>query len=262
MTNDRQSKLLLLLLSRGQVSVHEIATALDASPATVRRDLADLEKSGQIDRLHGSARIATGSKKELAFSAREDNQIAAKRAIAQAAAALVRPNEAILLDAGTTVLQLARHIKSNTVPVNVFTNGLAIAQELAHAAHVNVTLIGGRVRSENLSMVGPAAVSMLGGLWFDRVFLGVSAIDAQGRISSLDADEAETNAQMVRRSGELVVLADHTKFDTRTTHAVTTLGAGDRLISDAPPKGAFAAYLDTAGVAFTQSTPLPALAYA
>jgi DeoR family fructose operon transcriptional repressor len=253
MSEDRQSKLLLLLLSQGQMSVHDIATSLDASPATVRRDLSDLEQVGQIERLHGSARIATGSQKELAFSAREDNQITAKRAIANAAAALIQPNEAIFLDAGTTVLQLARHIKSKAMPLNVFTNGLVIAQELAHVAHVNVTLIGGRVRSENLSMVGSAAIAMLGGLWFDRLFLGASAIDAEGHITSLDADEAATNAQMVNRSASMVVLADSTKFNKRITHTVTKLTEGNLLISDAKPTGAFATYLTQSRVSFTQS---------
>lgn len=253
MTEDRQSKLLLLLLSQGQMSVQGIAAALSASPATVRRDLSDLEKTGQIERLHGSARIATASQTELAFSAREHNQIAAKRAIASTAALLIQPNDAVFLDAGTTVLQLARHIKSNGMPVNVFTNGLVIAQELAHAAHVNVTLVGGRVRAENLSMVGPAAIAMLDGLWFDRLFLGASAIDAEGHVTSIDAEEAATNAHMVRRSASLVVLADRTKFDTRITHAVIKLNKGDHLISDTQPTGPFASYLAAAQVGFTLS---------
>lgn len=253
MTEDRQSRLLLLLLSQGQMSVNGIAAALDASPATVRRDLSDLEQSGQIERLHGAARIAAGSQKELAFSAREDDQIAAKRAIASAAATLIHPNDAVFLDAGTTVLQLARHIKSNAMPVSVFTNGLVIAQELAHASHVTVTLIGGRMRSENLSMVGPAAIAMLRDLWFDRLFLGASAIDAAGHITSIDADEAATNAQMVARSAALVVLADSAKFNRRITHAVTQLSEGNLLISDAAPTGAFGAYLEAANVSFTKS---------
>jgi DeoR family fructose operon transcriptional repressor len=253
MSENRQSKLLLLLLSQGQMSVHDIATSLDASPATVRRDLSELEQLGQIERLHGSARIATGSQKELAFSAREDNQITAKRAIASTAATLIQPHEAIFLDAGTTVLQLARHIRSNAMPINVFTNGLVIAQELAHVAHVNVTLIGGRVRSENLSIVGSAAIAMLGGLWFDRLFLGASAIDDEGHITSLDADEAATNAHMVQRSASLVVLADSTKFQKRITHTVTKMTEGNLLISDGRPTGAFAACLSQAGVSFIQS---------
>lgn len=250
MSEDRHSKLLLLLLSQGQTSVHDIATALVASPATVRRDLMELEQLGQIERLHGSARIATGSQKELAFAAREVNHIAAKRAIASTAARLIKPNEAIFLDAGTTVLQLARHIRSMAIPVNVFTNGLVLAQELAHVSDVTVSLIGGRVRPENLSLVGPAATAMLDGLWFDRLFLGASAIDAGGTITSLDADEAATNAQMVRRSASVTVLADGSKFDRRITHSVATLGEGDLLISDAHPVGAFADVLKEKGVAF------------
>ena len=251
MTEDRQSKMLLLLLAQGQMSVHDIATALDASPATVRRDLSDLEQSGQVERLHGAARIAKGSQKELAFSARENTQIAAKRAIANTAAQLIQPNEAIFLDAGTTVLQLARHIKSNPVPVQVFTNGLVIAQELAHVPHANVTLIGGRLRSENLSMVGPAAVAMLEGLWFDRLFLGASAIDAEGHITSIEADEAATNAKMIERSASLVVLADSTKLNRRITHRVAQLGEGDLLISDASSTDALRSFLEAEKVSFS-----------
>lgn len=253
MSDDRQSKLLLLLLSNGQMSVQEIVKSLDSSPATVRRDLSDLEASGQIERLHGSARIATGSQRELAFSARESNQLSAKRSIASAAARFVEPNGAIFLDAGTTVLQLARHIKSMSLPVKVFTNGLAIAHELAHAAHVDVTLIGGRVRSENLSVVGAPAIEMLGSLWFDRLFLGASAIDAEGCITSIDAEEAASNAQMVKRSQSLVVLADQTKLDKRMTHAVGKLGEGDTLISDSAPSDPLATYLDEARISFVQS---------
>lgn len=248
MSDDRHSKLLLLLLSRGETSVHDIAASLGASSATVRRDLLELEQTGQVERTHGAARVATGSRKELAFSAREQSNIEAKRAIAHYAVELIEPSESIFLDAGTTVLQLARYIRSLGKAANVFTNGLVIAQELAHVESLSVTLIGGRVRPENLSMVGPAAIGMLNGLWFDRLFLGASAIDASGVITSIDAEEAAINAQMIARSACLVVLADASKFDRRSTYAVSTLKQGDVLISDGKPKGALADQLRRSGV--------------
>ncbi len=250
MSGDRHSQLLLLLLSQGQTSVHEIAAGLNASLATVRRDLLELEHLGQVERLHGAARIATGSHQELAFAARERDQIAAKRAIASSAARLIQPNETVFLDAGTTVLQLARHIKSRSDPIKVFTNGLVIAQELAHVSNITVTLIGGRVRPENLSMVGPAAIAMLDGLWFDRLFLGASAIDADGYVTSLDQDEAATNARTVQRSAAVVVLADSSKFNKRITHTVARLTKGCALISNAAPTGRFAQVLEKSGATF------------
>ncbi|MEP3294903.1 MAG: DeoR/GlpR family DNA-binding transcription regulator [Pseudoruegeria sp.] len=248
MPDNRHSKLLMLLLSQGQMSVQDISASLKASLATVRRDLLELERLGHIERLHGSARIATGSHRELAFSAREQNQIAAKRAIASQAAKLIQPNESVFLDAGTTVLQLARHIRSIEMPINVFTNGLVIAQELAHVSNVSVTLIGGRVRAENQSMVGPAAISMLEGLWFDWLFLGATSIDDKGNLTSVDADEAATNAQMIKRCKELVVLADTSKFGRKSTFAVDRLKQGDLLITNAAPEGKFAQYLKSTGV--------------
>ncbi len=235
--------------------MNDIADVLGASLATVRRDLMELEEQGQVERTHGAARIATGSHKELAFAARQVNQIIGKRAIARAAAHLISPNETVFLDAGTTVLQLALHIRSIGMPANVFTNSLVIAQELAHAPDIDVTLIGGRLRSENLSMVGPAAVAMLEGLWFDKLFLGASAIDSKGRITSLDADEATTNAQMVKCSAAKIVLADSTKFEKRITHTVTGLVKGDLLISDKAPSTVFANNLAQAGAMFSLAEP-------
>jgi DeoR family transcriptional regulator of aga operon len=251
MTTERHSDLLLLLLAKGKTSVQDIAAALGASPATVRRDLIELEVMGRVERSHGAARIATGSQKELAFSAREHDQIDAKRAIALEAAQYIQPNETLFLDAGTTVLQLARHIRGIAMPVKVFTNGLAVAQELAHVAGIETTLIGGRVRPENLSMVGPAAIAMIEGLWFNRLFLGATAIDCDGWLTSLDAAEAQINAQMVRRSASVTVMADGSKFRQRVTYGVTRLSKGQRLISDVHPTGALAKNLLRLGVNFT-----------
>ncbi|MEY8140888.1 DeoR/GlpR family DNA-binding transcription regulator [Falsihalocynthiibacter sp. CO-5D18] len=250
MTTDRHSDLLLLLLAKGQTSVQDIATSLGASLATVRRDLIELEQIGKIERRHGSARIATGAHKELAFSAREQAQIEAKRSIAYVAAQEIQPDETLFLDASTTVLQLVPHIRNLNAPIKVFTNGLVAAQELAHIPHVDLTLIGGRVRAENLSMVGAAAIAMMEGLWFDRLFLGATAIDDEGRLTSLESEEAAMNAQMIKHSANVTVLADRSKFGHRATHAVARLDAKHTLISECRPESPLAGYIARAGLTF------------
>jgi DNA-binding Lrp family transcriptional regulator len=168
MLTDRASDIRTYLFENGQTAVVRLAEVLGTSLATMRRDLTEMEQAGLVERLHGAARIAQAALHEVGFKARENTNLAAKRAVALAACPLIRPGSTILLDAGTTVLQLARHIRLTRLPVTVFTNGLAVAQELADVPEVTLCLLGGRLRAENLSMIGPLADAMLRGLWFDQ----------------------------------------------------------------------------------------------
>ncbi|MCV6824783.1 MULTISPECIES: DeoR/GlpR family DNA-binding transcription regulator [Halocynthiibacter] len=251
MTTPRQNQLLALLLKRGQTQVQDIAQELGASLATVRRDLTDLEAQGRVERLHGAAQIASAAREEVAFAARESVNARAKRTIAATAFGAVKPGATVFLDASTTVLQLVRHIIAMDQPIKVFTNSLRVAQELALVSHVDLSLIGGRVREENLSMVGPLACAALNNLWIDQLFLGATAIDNEGTLSSVDADEAAVNATMMARAAETFILADSSKFEKRATHAVTTLREGHRLITDLPPPPAFAAHAKRADISLT-----------
>ena len=126
---DRLDAIRSHLYANGFSTIQALADAVGASLATIRRDLQILEREGAIDRVHGGARIAEGSSVEVAFQEREKRNLSAKRAIATAAYDLLHPRTAIFLDAGTTVLQLARLIRINPLPLRIFTNGLTVAQE-------------------------------------------------------------------------------------------------------------------------------------
>ena len=246
MKQDRRADIRAYLFANGQTPVQTLADKVGASLATIRRDLAKLESEGIVERVHGGARISERASVEAAFSRRETVNLAAKRAIAQEAMRMIRPQMALFLDAGTTVLQLARLIRLSRQPLNVFTNGLRVAQELIGAPEVSVTLLGGRLRRENLSLVGPMAEAMLENLWVDMLFLGASAVDMGFNLSSFDADEARLNALMAARAAQLCVLADRSKFGKRATYRVLGLCADHRLITDAPLAAGFDA---TAGEA-------------
>ncbi len=188
------------LYANGPSTIQAIADAVGASLATIRRDLQVLEDEGAIDRVHGGARIAEGSSVEVAFQERANQNLAAKRALAAACYATLEPHGSVFLDAGTTVLQLARLMRVNPLPLRVFTNGLAVAQELLNVPRLQVVLLGGQLRSENASVVGPQAEAMLDGLWFDQLFLGAGAIGDDGVVYSIDAAEASLNARMLGRA--------------------------------------------------------------
>lgn len=229
---DRLDAIRSHLYAHGFSSIQDLADAVGASLATVRRDLQILEDGGVIDRAHGGARIAEGSSVELAFQEREKRQLSAKRAIANAAYERLVPRTAIFLDAGTTVLQLAKLIRINPMPLRIFTNGLIVAQEFLNIPTLEVTLLGGQLRSENASMVGPLAEAMLEAIWFDQLFLGASAISPDGSIYSVDSAEASLNRCMLTRSSDRYVLADSSKFGTTATYKVAPL-SGAKLITDA-----------------------------
>ncbi|MBZ9937979.1 DeoR/GlpR family DNA-binding transcription regulator [Mesorhizobium sp. BR1-1-16] len=220
------------LYANGPSTIQAIADAVGASLATVRRDLQILEDEGAIDRVHGGARIAEGSSVEVAFQERANQNLAAKRALAGACYAALKPHGSVFLDAGTTVLQLAKLMRVNPIPQRVFTNGLAVAQELLDVPKLQVVVLGGQLRSENASLVGPQAEAMLDGLWFDQLFLGASAIGEDGAIYSIDAAEASLNAHMLTRSAARFVVADASKFGTMSTYKVAPLSGADTIVTD------------------------------
>ena len=151
---DRATAIRQHLFAKGYSSTAQIAAAVGASEPTVRRDLLTLEAEGQILRTHGGAQIAETSSVEVAFENREQVNLPAKRAIGEAAYQMLRPETSVFLDAGTTVLQLARRLRLNPILLPVFTNCLPVAQVLMPVAEIGVTLLGGTLRKQNASMVG------------------------------------------------------------------------------------------------------------
>ncbi len=255
---DRKSLIRDFLFANGQTSVNTLAQRIGMSPATLRRDLVEMEASGQIERVHGAARIARNTSLEVAFARREKTNLAAKRAIATLAFERIRPGAVIFLDAGTTVLQLARRIRMSRPSLSVFTNGLAVANELVSVPGIEVNLIGGRVREENMSVAGAVAQAMLEGLWFDQLFLGASAIDENLEITSFDADEARLNATMVARSSQTWIMADHTKFGCRATYSVLSLSACHSVITDRAPREDVMNRAEAGGISVIAGPPSPA----
>ena len=232
MYEDRLKTIQHYLYAHGTSSIETLVEHLGASPATVRRDLVRLEAEGVIERTHGGARLAESSGLEVAFNVRERENWEVKRAIGRAAYQLLRPDSTVLMDAGTTVLQLARAIRLNPMPLTVITNGLALAQELVGLEGVKVILLGGQLRADNLSSVGPYAEKLLEEFWCDQLFLGTTAINGEHNLMTLDADEASINRKMLERASESVLLADSSKFGHRGPYRVANLEGISSIITD------------------------------
>jgi DeoR/GlpR family transcriptional regulator of sugar metabolism len=232
MLEERLQRIQHLLFTQGPSSVSALAELTHSSEATIRRDLDRLEQLGLVERTRGGAKLAHGAGIEVAFQAREHQHVAHKRAIAQTAYEHLRSNSTILLDAGTTVLQLARIIRLNPLPITIITNSLAVAQEVLGVGGINLYLLGGQVRPENLSSVGMYTEEALRRFWADQLFLGSNAVHLEQGLSSFDPQEASINRVMLERAETRYLLADSSKFDSRAMHHVAPLSSLQHVITD------------------------------
>ncbi len=255
MKSNRTQAIRQYLFANGSSQIATIAEAVGASLPTLRRDLARLEEQGVVVRTHGGARLSDQFEGEVAFEQREAKALGAKRAIGDVAYETLQPGTSIFLDSGTTVLQLARRIRLDPIPLNIFTNCLPAAQMLIDIADVKVTLLGGHLRKENSSVVGPLAEEMLGRLWFKQLFLGCGAVSPDGNIYSVDENEARLNFMMLSRAERNVLLADSSKFGARLTYKVAPLSRLTAVISDEGLDADWIERIETAGAQVTIASP-------
>ena len=206
---ERHERIRNLLRERGVVRVDEICRELKISPATARRDLEQLESDGRIRRVHGGAVNVDSRLDEPLFDDKTSLNAREKYAIAQAAAAMVKPGDAIYLDGGSTVLELARLLRDRA-QITIVTNSLRAAVELSGQGP-RVILIGGELRRLSQTLVGPLTRGLLAGLHFDKAFLGTMGLTAAEGLSTTDSGEAFTKLEVMKRAREVVVLADHSK---------------------------------------------------
>jgi DeoR/GlpR family transcriptional regulator of sugar metabolism len=223
----------MLLQTEGRVTVHDLVRRFDVSTVTIRADLDTLAENGALVRSHGGAvrRLDPVQDRSVAF--KETMHHAEKVRIGQAAAGLLKPNQTIILDSGTTTLQVARHIKQQKLKgLTVVTNALNIAGELVDAPNVSLIMLGGLLRQVSNSFVGPQAERMLAALHADHLILAVDGLDLEVGPTTPDILEAELNSLMIAVSTEVTIVADSSKIGRRSLSTIGSLSAIHRLITD------------------------------
>ena len=207
----RRKRILEQLRLEGKVSVTELSKVLDVTPVTIRNDLAAMEQEGQLMRIQGGA-VQLRSAGELSgVRAVEDVYSEEKKAIAQAAARLVRDGETLLINSGTTTEYVAEalSIRRN---LNVVTNSLAVAQKLGAVASVRVLLVGGEVNARYGFTHGGDAQEQLQRYQADWAILSVDGVSAEGGITTYHAEEAIIDRMMMRSAKKIMVVADRSKI--------------------------------------------------
>jgi DeoR family transcriptional regulator of aga operon len=227
----RQARIQDHLAAQPGLSVSELAPRFGVSEMTIRRDFAALEDQDLVRRTHGGARLTERMMLEFDHRDRRKLNQAAKRAIATAARRLVQPGDRLILDTGTTTLELAALLHDGQ-DLKVFTPSLAVASELQHAAGVEVVLLGGVIRRGSPNLTGPVTEHCLELFTADLAFQGADGIGLDGRIYNHDLRLARVDRLMhkvVRRS---VLLADHTKIGTTALACNGSMADVDIFITD------------------------------
>lgn len=207
---ERHQEILERARGEGRVEVTSLASELDVSLETVRRDLGALERRGMLRRTHGGAMPVERVRFEPGVTERQDAQVAEKARIASAALEFLPTRGAIALDAGTTTAALAELLPAGR-ELTVLTNCLPIASALAPNPSMKVVISGGRVRGRTLAAVDDAAARFLDDFAPDVAFIGANGVSAGRGLTTPDEGEAAAKRALVRSSRRVVALADHTK---------------------------------------------------
>ena len=239
LTDERRQRILERLRVQGRVLACDLVAEFDISPDTVRRDLRELDEAGALRRVHGGALPRRGDTDPLPVRARRAP--VAKASIARRAAQIVSDGQVVMLDGGTTTLEVARALPER-LRATVVTNSLPIALELVDHPGLEVIVVGGNLRSRSRVTVGATAVAALHDIRADVLFLGVCGLHPEIGVSVEDAEEREGKRAMIAGAAEVVGLADHDKLGTALPFVVAPLSEVTRLVTDAADEEVLAPY--------------------
>ena len=226
----RQSRIEEYLQKVEFASLDELSEHVDASQSTVRRDLTILETKGTVRRTHGGARIVTPRSDEFTFSARDTHQLAEKQAIGLACAELIKPNQTVIIDAGTTVYHVARHLESKTP--QIVTNSLPVANLFASANKLEVVVSGGVIYPRLGVLVGPLAVEAFSKIHADVAIMSAGGITPEG-ITNSHGLLIEIQRAMIHAAQRVIFCFDHTKLGRQSVSSLCDLQSIDTVVTDA-----------------------------
>jgi DeoR/GlpR family transcriptional regulator of sugar metabolism len=231
MAEERRTQILQIVRSEGRVRVNELAGRFSSSAVTIRNDLNELHQRGLVLRSHGGAVLPEKISRESPVFERLKAHAEEKRRIGNHAANLIHDGETIILDSGTTTLEIARQIK-NKQGLQVITNGVNIAAELLDARGIQTFMVGGTIRGDSASIVGRSAEEMFEQFSADKVFLSGAGCDPDFGVSGANLDETMVNRAMLRIAREIILVADASKFSKRSMVRIAAFSEIDVVISD------------------------------
>ncbi len=229
----RQQQILAIVQQVGFTTIETLAERFGVSAQTVRRDIIQLQASNYLQRFHGGAGLASGGYRS-AYAQKLMVAPQGKQRIGLAVAEIVPPGASIFLDVGTTVEAVARALLSKP-GLRVVTSSVSVAQIFCNHGIFDVVVTGGSTRGANGSLVGQAAVACIMGFRFDYAVLGLNGFDDDGSPMDFDLEKIAVRQAAISRSGQVLGVADSSKFDQTSTARIAAPGAFRMIVTDAEP---------------------------
>jgi len=250
LTSHRKNLILERLQRDGQFIAKEFSRELGLSEDTIRRDLRELAGDGRLQRVHGGALPASPAVADFAVRQRLGSE--GKAAIGRAAAALVQPGQVIILDGGTTAVQVARHLAQN-LRATVVTHSPSVAVALVAHSQVEVVLLGGRLFKHSIVAVGAAVIEAAAQVRADIFFMGVTGIHPEAGLSTGDLEEAHVKRALSRRAAETIVLASSEKLHAASAYVIVPLSEVSGMVVEADAPEELLAPFKRAGLTVTRA---------
>jgi DeoR/GlpR family transcriptional regulator of sugar metabolism len=231
LTAQRKKLILSRLAAEGQIVAKDLAQELGTSEDTIRRDLRELAQNGKLQRVHGGALPASAAIGDL--KVREQVSPRDKSELGRAGAAIIRPNQVIILDGGTTALQVASHLAPD-LRATIVTHSPTVAVEAAKHQYIDIIMLGGRLFRHSMVNVGAAVIDAASRLRADIYFMGVTGVHPDAGLSTGDAEEAAVKRALHERAAETIVLASSEKLMAASPFLVAPLSEISLLL--VPPR--------------------------
>ena len=229
--DQRKEKILEILAESGKVRVSNLSHMFQVSEVTIRIDLADLESRGLLSRVHGGAVSSYKNYYNMNFHQRSSTNEDQKRTIAEYVANVVKDNDTIMMNAGTTTLFALRSLNGRK-NIHIVTNSIAIALEASGNLNFDVVLLGGLVNTMYQFTYGDDALHQLSQYHADKLILSVDGVNAEDGLSTYYNQEAEICRQMLRLSDNAIIAADYTKIGRTALTRIAPLSTAECLVTN------------------------------
>jgi len=231
-TVERRRKILKKLHENGQVFVHELSDEFKVSEVTIRNDLDLFESKKLLIRSRGGAlKYENSVGMDYQISDKDKIHYAEKIRIGKKAATLVKDGETIIIDSGTTTMEVAKNLDPNYT-INVITNAFNIASRLINFQNINIIVPGGTLRKNSHSLVGPLAEKSIRNFYVDKVFLGVDGFDISQGAFTPNIEEASLNQIMIDLAQKVILVTDSSKFNRRSLAFICPVDKIDIVVTD------------------------------
>lgn len=227
----RRESITKRLRENGFVRSSELSSELGVSVVTIRQDLEALGAQGLAQQTYGGAIYRTEGSVDSPFDSRVQEHVEAKRRIGEAAVQFIEPGETIILDAGSTTLEIARHLPENA-DLTIVTCALNVALAATAKPGVNVILCGGRLNPRTFSVTGHQAELALAEVCADRLFLATYGVDLQKGLAERTFEGAQTKRALIAAAREVVLVCDSSKFGAKAPVLISPLEVISRLVTD------------------------------